>query len=374
MYLHCDVTSAVSDIKSTGSDVTLPPGGVTSPATPPTQPLVNVVSTGVWTGTTAPRLNISSERLYIGHHRRNGRLKIMLRRYWIGTCEISPVWHDATLDRVDTTSLLHDGNPRLVDATTVFLDAITALLMQPRPREPISGFPPEMLNKHQFEHQFLLQLLGGSKIEEYNIPIIVKADLGQYQRDRIRWLAFLAKYQLLGILCDDGLLQDGTQDAATSNHSFSQVCTRASKSSTPVIPKSTSKPRGKTHVRPVPHLPGKNVPNLIALQYLEALSLLAASSPVKFLVIQPYQMLITGISCILLHLGSREVATTLWTKIQIDLHIPQKSSHQALKAFYYLQPHLNLSGLQLALLAPISPAPYVSHQLRPTVPQPLEIC
>ncbi|PLW25518.1 hypothetical protein PCASD_22777 [Puccinia coronata f. sp. avenae] len=132
-----------------------------------------------------------------------------------------------------------------------------------------------MLNKHQFEHQFLSQLLGGSKIEEYNIPIIVKADLGQYQRDRIRWLAFLAKYQLLGILCDDGLLQDGTQDAATSNHSFSQVCTRASKSSTPVIPKSTSKPRGKTHVRPVPHLPGKNVPNLIALQYLEALSLLA---------------------------------------------------------------------------------------------------
>ncbi|PLW28674.1 hypothetical protein PCANC_22378 [Puccinia coronata f. sp. avenae] len=192
-----------------------------------------------------------------------------------------------------------------------------------------------MLNKHQFEHQFLSQLLGGSKIEEYNIPIIVKADLGQYQRNRIRWLAFLAKYQLLGILCDDGLLKDG---------------------------------------RPVPHLPGKNMPNLIALQYLEALSLLAASSPVKFLVIQPYQMLITDISCILLHLGSREVATTLWTKIQIDLHIPQKSSHQALKAFYYLQPHLDLSGLQLALLAPILPAPYISHQLRPTAPQPLESC
>jgi hypothetical protein len=72
--------------------------------------------------------------------------------------------------------------------------------------------------------------------------------------------------------------------------------------------------------------------------------------------------------------GSREVATTLWTKIQIDLHIPQKSSHQALMAFYHLQPHLNLSGLQLALLTPISPAPYASHQLQPTAPQPLESC
>jgi hypothetical protein len=36
-------------------------------------------------------------------------------------------------------------------------------------------FPPEMLDKHPFKHQFLLPLLGGSKIEEYNIPIIVKA-------------------------------------------------------------------------------------------------------------------------------------------------------------------------------------------------------
>ncbi|POV96247.1 hypothetical protein PSTT_15759 [Puccinia striiformis] len=46
-------------------------------------------------------------------------------------------------------------------------------------------------------------LLGGSKIEEYDMPIKVKADLRKYQRDGISWLAFLAKYQLHGILCDD---------------------------------------------------------------------------------------------------------------------------------------------------------------------------
>ncbi|KAI9618039.1 hypothetical protein KEM48_006979 [Puccinia striiformis f. sp. tritici PST-130] len=65
------------------------------------------------------------------------------------------------------------------------------------------GFPPEMLEKRQSERQFLSQLLGGSKIEEYDMPIKVKADLRKYQRDGISWLAFLAKYQLHGILCDD---------------------------------------------------------------------------------------------------------------------------------------------------------------------------
>ncbi|KNE89981.1 hypothetical protein PSTG_16566 [Puccinia striiformis f. sp. tritici PST-78] len=65
------------------------------------------------------------------------------------------------------------------------------------------GFPPEMPEKRQSERQFLSQLLGGSKIEEYDMPIKVKADLRKYQRDGISWLAFLAKYQLHGILCDD---------------------------------------------------------------------------------------------------------------------------------------------------------------------------
>lgn len=47
-----------------------------------------------------------------------------------------------------------------------------------------------------------MQLLDGSKAEQYEIPIPIKADLRQYQRDGVSWLAFLAKYQLHGILCD----------------------------------------------------------------------------------------------------------------------------------------------------------------------------
>jgi TATA-binding protein-associated factor len=49
-----------------------------------------------------------------------------------------------------------------------------------------------------------MQLLDGSKAEQYQIPIPIKADLRHYQRDGVSWLAFLAKYQLHGILCDGG--------------------------------------------------------------------------------------------------------------------------------------------------------------------------
>ncbi|KAA1101050.1 TATA-binding protein-associated factor mot1 [Puccinia graminis f. sp. tritici] len=87
-------------------------------------------------------------------------------------------------------------------ATHTFACLIKLMPLEAGVPDP-TGFPAEMLEKRQSERQFLSQLLGGSKIEEYNIPIKVKADLRKYQRDGISWLAFLAKYQLHGILCDD---------------------------------------------------------------------------------------------------------------------------------------------------------------------------
>ena len=50
-----------------------------------------------------------------------------------------------------------------------------------------------------------MQLLDGSKAEQYEIPIEIKAELRQYQKDGVSWLAFLAKYQLHGIICDGEL-------------------------------------------------------------------------------------------------------------------------------------------------------------------------
>ena len=34
------------------------------------------------------------------------------------------------------------------------------------------------------------------------MPVKIKAELRKYQQDGVNWLAFLAKYQLHGILCD----------------------------------------------------------------------------------------------------------------------------------------------------------------------------
>jgi TATA-binding protein-associated factor len=52
----------------------------------------------------------------------------------------------------------------------------------------------------------LTQLLDGSKVEAYNIPVKINAELRKYQQEGVSWLAFLAKYQLHGILCDGELL------------------------------------------------------------------------------------------------------------------------------------------------------------------------
>lgn len=65
------------------------------------------------------------------------------------------------------------------------------------------GFPEDLLKKRDIEREFLSQLLDGSKVAKYDIPVSIKADLRKYQQDGVNWLAFLAKYQLHGILCDD---------------------------------------------------------------------------------------------------------------------------------------------------------------------------
>jgi TATA-binding protein-associated factor len=59
-----------------------------------------------------------------------------------------------------------------------------------------------LLKRRDKERQFLAQLLDGSKVEQYQIPVKINAELRKYQQDGVNWLAFLAKYQLHGILCD----------------------------------------------------------------------------------------------------------------------------------------------------------------------------
>ncbi|PLW32510.1 hypothetical protein PCASD_14651 [Puccinia coronata f. sp. avenae] len=94
--------------------MTWPTGDVTSPATPPTQPL-------------------------------NARLKIDRRCFWIETCNSSPAWVDATLALFDTTPVFVDTNPLLVDAFLAIVGAISAVV------DEISTEPNHMHNFRQSE-------------------------------------------------------------------------------------------------------------------------------------------------------------------------------------------------------------------------------
>ena len=64
------------------------------------------------------------------------------------------------------------------------------------------GFSDDLLKRRDTEREFLSQLLDGSKVDQYTLPVTIKANLRKYQQDGVNWLAFLAKYQLHGILCD----------------------------------------------------------------------------------------------------------------------------------------------------------------------------
>ncbi|KAI0320174.1 SNF2 superfamily chromatin remodeling protein [Amylostereum chailletii] len=87
-------------------------------------------------------------------------------------------------------------------ATNTFATLVKMVPLEAGLPDP-PGFSDDLLKRRDEERQFLTQLLDGSKVEQYDIPVVINAELRKYQQDGVNWLAFLAKYQLHGILCDD---------------------------------------------------------------------------------------------------------------------------------------------------------------------------
>ncbi|KAF8894499.1 SNF2 chromatin remodeling protein [Infundibulicybe gibba] len=87
-------------------------------------------------------------------------------------------------------------------ATNTFASLVKMVPLEAGLPDP-PGFPEDLLKRKESERQFLNQLLDGNKVEQYELPVKIKAELRKYQQDGVNWLAFLAKYQLHGILCDD---------------------------------------------------------------------------------------------------------------------------------------------------------------------------
>lgn len=93
-----------------------------------------------------------------------------------------------------------------------------------------TNFPEDLLKRREEERQFLTQLLDGSKVQQYDIPVAIKAELRKYQQEGVNWLAFLAKYQLHGILCDGEWRAVSTEGAS----SLTIICRHGSRQDAPV--------------------------------------------------------------------------------------------------------------------------------------------
>ena len=82
-----------------------------------------------------------------------------------------------------------------------------ASIIQLMPLEPgcrgAEAVPAPLAERKVAERRFLDQLMDPACIEEVPVPAAVRAELRPYQRRGVSWLAFLNKYQLHGVLCDD---------------------------------------------------------------------------------------------------------------------------------------------------------------------------
>ena len=61
----------------------------------------------------------------------------------------------------------------------------------------------KFLEKKRQQSDFLEQLLNPKKLAEYKLPVPVNVELRSYQQEGINYLAFLNKYRLHGLLCDE---------------------------------------------------------------------------------------------------------------------------------------------------------------------------
>lgn len=94
-----------------------------------------------------------------------------------------------------------DNEIRLI-ATTSFATLVKLVPLEAGIPDP-PGLSEEMFKGRDRERTFIAQLLDPKKVEAFQIPVAIKAELRSYQQEGVNWLHFLNKYHLHGILCDD---------------------------------------------------------------------------------------------------------------------------------------------------------------------------
>lgn len=94
-----------------------------------------------------------------------------------------------------------DSDIRLI-ATTTFATLVKLVPLEAGIPDP-PGMPESLLQGRERERKFISQMLDIRKIEPFEVPVAIKAELRSYQQEGVNWLAFLNRYHLHGILCDD---------------------------------------------------------------------------------------------------------------------------------------------------------------------------
>lgn len=94
-----------------------------------------------------------------------------------------------------------DNDIRLI-ATTTFATLVKLVPLEAGIPDP-PGLSEELLKGRERERKFIAQMLDVHKVEPFELPVTIKANLRFYQQEGVNWLAFLNKYHLHGILCDD---------------------------------------------------------------------------------------------------------------------------------------------------------------------------
>ena len=94
-----------------------------------------------------------------------------------------------------------DNDIRLI-ATTTFATLVKLVPLEAGIPDP-PGIPESLLKNRDRERKFISQMLDFKKVEAFELPVTIKAELRTYQQEGVNWLAFLNRYHLHGILCDD---------------------------------------------------------------------------------------------------------------------------------------------------------------------------
>jgi TATA-binding protein-associated factor len=86
-------------------------------------------------------------------------------------------------------------------ATNAFAQLVRLAPLEAGVPDP-DGFSDAIIQKKIAERKFIGQLIGTEKVQDFELPVSIAAELRSYQKEGVNWLAFLNRYGLHGILCD----------------------------------------------------------------------------------------------------------------------------------------------------------------------------